>query len=132
MYKLKIITNFSAAHFLRGYKGKCENLHGHNWRVEVSVTSLGLNSLGMVRDFSDLKKLTNKVLNELDHQNLNELSYFSSNEQPSLVPVSHNPSSEEIARYIFEKLKPKMADEGCLLNEVAVWETETACAIYSE
>jgi 6-pyruvoyltetrahydropterin/6-carboxytetrahydropterin synthase len=132
MYKLKIITNFSAAHFLRGYKGKCENLHGHNWKVEISVSSEGLDSLGMVIDFSDLKKLAKEVISGLDHKNLNELGYFSSDKETALGPDGRNPSSEEIARYVFNELKPRVSDKGCLLNEVAVWETETSCAAYSE
>ena len=70
MHKVKVIADFSAAHFLRGYKGKCESLHGHNWKVEVVVSGSKLDSLGMVIDFSDLKKLTKAVLEELDHQNI--------------------------------------------------------------
>lgn len=122
MYKIKITLNFSAAHSLRGYKGKCESLHGHNWKVEVAVTSQKLDSLGMVIDFSELKKMLNEVLEELDHKHLNELEYFS----------EVNPSSEEIARYIFFKLKELIAKEKGKLEEVSVWETENSCASYSE
>lgn len=122
MYKLKIKTYFSAAHYLRNYKGKCESLHGHNWRVEVVVSRSKLDSLGMVIDFSDLKKLTNTVLNELDHKNLNDLEYFR----------QHNPSSEEIARYIFDQLKFPIKENSCQLEEIRVWETDTSCAVYKE
>jgi len=121
MYKIKIISNFSAAHFLRGYKGKCENLHGHNWKVEVIASRKKLDNLGMVMDFSDLKKLTLKTLNNLDHASLNDLSYFK----------QHNPSSEEIASYIFDNLKKVIAKNGCRLEEVRVWETDTSCACYT-
>jgi len=122
MYKIKIIRQFSAAHSLDNYKGKCEVLHGHNWKVEVLVSSLRLNPLGMVLDFSDLKKITANVLEELDHHHLNELNYFK----------EHNPSSEEIAKYIFDKLKATIAAEGCKLEKVRVWETDTSCAVYQE
>lgn len=122
MYKVKVISHFSAAHFLRNYKGKCELLHGHNWKVEVIVSSNKLDSLGMVVDFSELKRLTNSVLGELDHRCLNELDYFR----------EYNPSSEEIARYIFNKLKPQVSEKSCVLEEVQVWETENSCVIYRE
>lgn len=122
MYKIKIISNFSAAHSLRGYKGKCESLHGHNWKVEVSVSSDKLNSLGMVIDFHELKKITNQVLEELDHKHLNDLEYFK----------KANPSSEEIAHYIFSKLKELIAMQKCKLEEVLVWETENSSAGYSK
>jgi len=122
MYKAKIIRQFSAAHSLRNYKGKCEALHGHNWKVEVLVSSLKLNSSGMVMDFSDLKRLTSNVLEGLDHCHLNELDYFK----------EHNPSSEEIARYIFTKLKEEISTRGCKLEEIRVWETDSSCAVYQE
>ena len=120
MHKIKVTTYFSAAHFLRNYKGKCENLHGHNWKVEVSISGKELNSLGMVMDFSDLKKIVNKTLEELDHKNVNDLDYFK----------KHNPSSENIAEYIFKGLEEKI-DKNCRLSEVRVWETENSCAMYS-
>jgi len=110
MYKVKIISNFSAAHSLRNYKGKCEALHGHNWKVEVLVSSLKLDSSGMVMDFSEVKKVVSNVLEELDHHHLNELDYFSAS-----GGKGHNPSSEEIARYIFIKLKEEISARGCKL-----------------
>ena len=132
MYKVKIISQFSAAHFLRNYKGKCEVLHGHNWKVEVLTSSLKLNSSGMVMDFSDLKKITSNVLEELDHRYLNELDYFSAEGGSASGGKGQNPSSEEIAKYIFDKLKDEIAAKGCKLEKVRVWETETSCASYSE
>ncbi|MDD5584051.1 MAG: 6-carboxytetrahydropterin synthase QueD [Candidatus Omnitrophica bacterium] len=122
MYKLKIISHFSAAHSLREYKGKCEALHGHNWKVEVVVSAANVDSAGLVLDFSDLKKLTAVVLEELDHKHLNEIKYF----------TTHNPSSEEIARFIFINLKGSVAQKNCRLVEIRVWETENSCAIYQE
>jgi 6-pyruvoyltetrahydropterin/6-carboxytetrahydropterin synthase len=120
MFKIKISTQFSAAHFLRNYKGKCESLHGHNWKVEVLVSSLKLNSSGMVMDFGELKKITQTALEELDHKNISELDYFK----------DHNPSSEEIARYIFNKLKDQISAKDCQLEQIRVWETDTSCAVY--
>jgi len=122
MYKIKVVSSFSAAHYLRAYKGKCENLHGHNWKVEVLVSSDKLNACGMVMDFSDLKKMLNCVLEKLDHKHLNEISYF----------TKVNPSSEEIARYIFNELKQLVIESKCILEEIRVWETEGSCAIYKE
>ena len=122
MFRIKVVTQFSAAHFLRNYKGKCESLHGHNWKVEVLVSSNDLDSLGMVMDFGDLKKLTKDALDELDHQNLEDLEYFK----------QHNPSSEEISRYIFDKLKKEISARNCRLEEIRVWETDTSCATYRE
>jgi 6-pyruvoyltetrahydropterin/6-carboxytetrahydropterin synthase len=122
MYKLKIISNFSAAHSLREYKGKCEALHGHNWKVEVVVSAANVDATGMVLDFSELKKLTATVLEELDHKHLNEIEYF----------TTHNPSSEEIARYIFTTLKKAILDKKCTLEEISIWETDTSCASYRE
>jgi len=122
MYKLKVTTHFSAAHFIRNYKGKCESLHGHNWKVEVVVSRPDLDSLGMAIDFSELKKITKDVLEKLDHKNLNDLEHFK----------QHNPSSEEIAGYIFRELKPKILEKNCQLEQVRVWETDTSCAIYKE
>jgi len=132
MYKVKIASQFSAAHSLRNYKGKCEILHGHNWKVEILVSNPGLNSSGMVMDFSDLKKMTLGVLDQLDHCHLNELDYFSAKGGSASGGKGQNPSSEEIARYIFDKLKEEIATRGCKLEEVRVWETDASCASYGE
>lgn len=125
MHKIQITVYFSAAHFLRGYKGKCENLHGHNWKVEVMVSRPSLDSLGMIMDFGDLKKEVEGMLEKLDHRNVNDLDYFSAGK-------GHNPSSENIARYVFRELKKEIARRNCKLEEVRVWETENSCALYQE
>jgi len=122
MFKVKIVMSFSAAHFLREYKGKCESLHGHNWKVEVIAATPELNALGMAMDFNDLKKAAREVLETLDHKNLNDIEYFKKT----------NPSSENIARYIYLHLKPQTEMHKCRLHEVGVWETDTSCAVYSE
>jgi len=122
MYKISITQFFSAAHSLRNYEGKCESLHGHNWKVEVTVSGENLNSAGMIMDFGDLKKLTSKVLDELDHSNLNDLEHFK----------QRSPSSEEIARYIYTRLKKEISADSCRLEAVKVWETQGSCATYKE
>jgi 6-pyruvoyltetrahydropterin/6-carboxytetrahydropterin synthase len=121
VYKIKIITQFSAAHFLRNYKGKCESLHGHNWKVEAVIGSVKLDKAGMVMDFSDLKAATNGIIDKLDHKQINEIDYFREN----------NPSSEVIARFIFDRLKLILDNDNLKVIEVNVWETDTSCASYS-
>jgi len=116
MYKISVISDFSAAHMLRHYKGKCENVHGHNWKVEVSVSSGKLDKLGMVVDFKELKKSTNVILEELDHKNLNDLPYFK----------KVNPTSENIAKYIYDRVK----GQGPRVKAVTVWESDTGYATY--
>jgi 6-pyruvoyltetrahydropterin/6-carboxytetrahydropterin synthase len=118
MYIIKVEGNFSSAHNLRGYKGKCEKLHGHNWRVEVEVASSELDKTGMVLDFKALKIKLNKVLDKLDHRHLNSMPYFK----------KINPSSEHIAKYIYETLKPRISD----IKSVTVWENNTSSAEYYE
>lgn len=121
MYKVKVVSEFSAGHFLRGYKGRCENIHGHNWKVEVVVSSSELDSSGLVMDFTELRSKLNKVIEKLDHKLLNDLDYFKSN----------NPTSEVIAYYIFRRLK-EMIPSSCRLEEIRVWEKESSCAVYQE
>ncbi len=120
MYEVKIEDHFSGAHYLRCYRGKCEDLHGHNWKVEVSVTSESLDEGGMVLDFQILKKETKNVLESLDHKFLNELVIFS----------DINPSAENIAQYIFNKLKSALGSYKVSLTKVSVWESERTCASY--
>jgi 6-pyruvoyltetrahydropterin/6-carboxytetrahydropterin synthase len=119
MFTIKITSSFSSAHNLRGYKGKCEDLHGHNWRVDVSAVSEELDDIGMVADFKVLKEGLKTVLADLDHKYLNDLDYFK----------NFNPTSENIARYIYERLTEKKPD--LRFREVTVWETDTASATYS-
>jgi 6-pyruvoyltetrahydropterin/6-carboxytetrahydropterin synthase len=122
MYTLTVETKFASAHQLREYKGKCENLHGHSWKVQVVVTAQSLNRLGLAMDFTDLKRLTNEIVNSLDHVCLNDLPPF----------ADINPSSENISRWIFESLKNKVAVYSVTLKAVTVWESETASATYTE
>lgn len=120
MYELTVISHFSGAHRLRYLHGKCEELHGHNWKIEVSVTSTKLNREGVVIDFTLLKQKVEKVLKTLDHTFLNDLPYFSGEE----------PSSENIARYIFDNLKRELKGLPATLKRVTAWESENASATY--
>lgn len=122
MFDLTIESQFSAAHQLRGYKGKCEELHGHNWRIQVTVSSDKLSDIGMVIDFHELKSLTNEVIASLDHSLLNEVFPF----------TEINPSSENIARWIYESMKKKIRKKHCNISSVTVWENETSSATYYE
>ena len=122
MYELTIETRFSAAHQLRGYQGRCENLHGHNWKVQVAVSADRLNDIGLAMDFGELKKITNEVVATLDHGMLNEIFPF----------TEINPSSENIAKWIYESLKKRVDREGLEVASVTVWESETASATYYE
>ncbi|BAU22781.1 6-pyruvoyl tetrahydrobiopterin synthase [Caldimicrobium thiodismutans] len=123
MYRLKVQDHFSSAHYLRNYQGACENLHGHNWKVELVVEGEKLNEIDILLDFKDIKKILKEVLSELDHRLINELPYFQ----------EKNPSSENIARYIFDRVKDKLkVFEGVRVKEVTVFETEKASATYLE
>lgn len=118
MYEVVVRDEFSAAHRLRGYKGKCEKLHGHNWKAEVTVASEKLDKIGMVIDFRRLKDNLRRILKELDHSYLNNLSYFK----------RINPTSENIAKHIFDKLTVNRLQ--FTVKKVSVWETDSSCASY--
>jgi len=122
MFELRIISQFGAAHQLRDVGGKCENLHGHNWKIEVYVTGNKLEDNGLLIDFALLKKETARSLYELDHKFLNELEYFK----------TVNPSSENIARYIYESLSQGLNNGNIKVSRVTAWESDSACATYME
>jgi 6-pyruvoyltetrahydropterin/6-carboxytetrahydropterin synthase len=121
MYRLMIKTSFAAAHNLINYQGDCENLHGHNWRVEVVVAAKELDKAGLGIDFKILKKQTNSLLDELDHKYLNDLTPF----------INDSPSSENISRYLYERLSETLNNENITVEKINVWESENACASYS-
>ncbi len=122
MYAVKVSSYFSAAHNLRGYRGRCEKLHGHNWKVEAELVSLRLNNLSIACDFKELKKKLQKILNGLDHTYLNKLLPFKKS----------NPTSEKIAEFIYYNLKKSLKHKGLVLRKVSVWETESSQASFSE
>ena len=101
-YEVMIERNFSSAHQLRGYKGKCENLHGHNYKIEIYARGEELNNIGLLIDFVDLKAAADEIVKYLDHRNINELPPFDE---------ELNPSAENLARYILEYVNGRVADE---------------------
>ncbi len=122
MFELMIETHFSAAHQLRGYKGSCERLHGHNWKVQVYILAERLNEIDIAIDFHELKKLTEEVIAPLDHGFLNDIFPF----------TEKNPSSENIAKWIYDSLSKRLEGGDVTLSAVSVWESETASATYFE
>ncbi|HIE08206.1 MAG TPA: 6-carboxytetrahydropterin synthase QueD [Desulfarculaceae bacterium] len=119
-YELKIETAFAAAHNLLNYCGQCENLHGHNWKIEIYIQGSELDKSGMLIDFKILKEHTNAILDTLDHTYLNELPIF----------VGKSPSSELIAEHIFVELEKKLAHLPVQVNKIVAWESEKAAAAY--
>lgn len=115
-----IKTHFSGGHHLRDYPGNCEHPHGHNWKVKVTVRAKQLDHLGMGIDFKQLKKAVNRVVDELDHCNLNDLPAF----------TEINPSSEHIAMFLFNSLRGEMQTERYALYSVEVRETDSSGVIY--
>jgi 6-pyruvoyltetrahydropterin/6-carboxytetrahydropterin synthase len=120
MYELKVISKFAAAHQLKMVTQKCENLHGHNWKIEVFVSGKELNNSGVLMDFGEIKKHLSVIMETLDHKFLNEIDYFK----------SCNPSSEVIAKYIADELQSKIPGPLLSVSRVSVWESDDACATY--
>lgn len=118
MYEIKVRKSFSAAHNLKNYHGKCEHLHGHNWLVEAVFSYKSLDKDGMAMDFKLAKELLEGVIERLDHSYLNELE----------VLKNINPTSENIAKFIYDTIKVKNKD----IKSVLVWENENSCAAYTE
>jgi len=111
-------SSFDAAHQLEGHKGPCENLHGHTWKVQVHITGRSLNKMGMVIDFKKIKTVLASVVSKLDHKNLNDLAPFR----------KVNPTSENVAKFVFDQLSGKIAD----LKRVTIFESPLTSASYTE
>ena len=120
MYEIDIQREFSAAHLLKGYNGDCSSLHGHNWTVQASVLSRDVDSIGIAVDFRVLKKELDLIIGKLDHTNLSELPCF----------LNSNPTSEHLAKYIFEKLSEKLNSESVSVKKVRVCESPGSGATY--
>ena len=118
MYEIKVIEEFSGAHNLKNYKGKCESLHGHNWKVEAALSGGAVDSHGMLMDFKDLKDKLKVVLSPLDHKYLNGLIFFK----------EENPTSENIARFIHGELSKSVKQK----IRISVWETTNSCASFEK
>lgn len=122
MFEVSVKGSFSGAHRLKGYRGKCETLHGHNWDIEVFVGTKRLDHGSLSIDFKILKKRLNDVLDLLDHRDLNGIEFFKKG----------NPSAENIAKFVYMKLKKALKGERVSLRRVSVWETRDSCATYYE
>lgn len=123
MYRVGVWDHFSSAHYLRNYQGKCEHIHGHNWKVEVVLEGNKLDKSGMLLDFGILKKHLKEIMGILDHKCLNEdVEFFK----------ELSPSSENIARFIFQELSRRIEDKDVKVFEVKVFESENSYAIFRE
>ena len=122
MYELMIETKFAAAHQLRNYGGRCQRLHGHNWKVVVYVVAENLNEIGLAMDFKELKDHTNELLSSVEHAFLNDVFPF----------TEINPSSENIAKWVYDSLSKKVNTDKVQVSMVTVGESDTASANYYE
>jgi 6-pyruvoyltetrahydropterin/6-carboxytetrahydropterin synthase len=121
MFEVTIEETFAAGHALRNYHGKCENVHGHNYRCQVTVEGADVDENGLLVDFVELKKAVHSVLDRLDHQWLNDFPPF------NVI----NPSAENIAKYIFDEVNSGLGTRpNARLGQVRLWETDTAFAVY--
>jgi 6-pyruvoyltetrahydropterin/6-carboxytetrahydropterin synthase len=122
MFQVSVEETFSSGHALRGYKGKCENPHGHNYRVQVTLEGPQLDRIGLLVDFTQLKEAIRTVVRRLDHQFINDLEPF----------TTVNPSAENMAKYFYEEVSGKLTDlpAGARVTDVVIWETDTAMAKY--
>ncbi len=121
-YTLRIVTDFASAHTLRDYPGACSRMHGHNWKVEVEVVADELDAVGMGIDFGEIKQATRETADRLDHRYLNDIAPF----------TEVNPTAENIAAYFYRTLSGKLNSSRVRVQSVTLWETERACARYSE
>lgn len=125
MYEVTVERSFAAGHYLRNYKGKCENPHGHNYKVRVTLRGAELDKAGLLLDFKDLKDVMKDVIERLDHQMLNDIEPF----------TQLNPSAENIARYFYDQTAGKLqslTNGRVSVKDVTIWETENTWARYSE
>ena len=121
MFEVSVEQTFAAGHALRNYKGKCENVHGHNYRVRITIQGAQLDSTGLLVDFLDVKRLIGGVVDYLDHQFINDLPPFD----------QLNPSAENIAKYFYDRVNVGLTNEVPVrVAEVQIWETDTSSAVY--
>jgi len=121
MFEVTVQQTFAAGHALRNYRGKCENVHGHNYRIEVKVQGEQLDSIGLLVDFVELKRVMKGVIDYLDHRFINDLEPFD----------KVNPSAENLAKFFHDRISAGLRTEVPVhLAEVKVWETDTSSAVY--
>ncbi len=125
MYRITVEDTFAAGHYLRNYRGKCENPHGHNYKVRITLQGKELDPAGLLLDFKELKLVMKPVIDRLDHQMINDIEPF----------TRLNPSAENLAKYFFDEtnrgLRAKTAGR-VSVRDVTIFETDTTTAIYSE
>ena len=121
MFELKVVTHFAAAHQLKMVAEKCENLHGHNWKIEVHLAGETLNTAGILIDFGEIKQHVARIMKQLDHRFLNETPPFNNGTPPS---------SENIARFVAIELQAALQEPAVRVSRVSAWESENACATY--
>ena len=125
MFEVTVEAGFSSGHYLRNYRGKCENPHGHNYKVRVTLRGAELDKAGLLLDFKDLKEVMKHVIDRLDHQMLNEIEPF----------TALNPSAENLARYFYQQASARLqslTNGRVAVSDVTIWETDTTTARYSE
>ncbi|MCD6182036.1 MAG: 6-carboxytetrahydropterin synthase QueD [Candidatus Cloacimonetes bacterium] len=122
MYKLNVTSQFSAAHQLKGYEGACKNLHGHNWKVRVGILCEKTDDIGMTIDFGIVKEIMENILAKLDHSLLNDHDCF----------AEENPTSENIAQYLYVQFKSRLTEQNCQVADVEVWESDRSSMVYFE
>ncbi len=120
MFEVSVEETFAAGHALRNYKGKCENVHGHNYRVRVSLEGTELDAAGLLVDFGEIKRVLRDIIERLDHRFINDVPPFD----------NLNPSAENMARYFFEEMAGGLGSKTARVTQVKVWETDTATATY--
>jgi 6-pyruvoyltetrahydropterin/6-carboxytetrahydropterin synthase len=125
MYEVTVEDSFAAGHYLRNYKGKCENPHGHNYKVRVTLRGTKLDKAGLLLDFKDLKEVMKRVIDRLDHQMLNDVEPF----------TEINPSAENLAKYFYDEASSRLmsvTSGRVAIRDVTIWETDTTTARYTE
>src|SRR5688572_18103518 len=124
MFEVTVEQTFAAGHALREYKGKCENVHGHNYKVQITVEGERLNRIGLLVDFVELKRVVREVVDRLDHQFINDLEPF----------TVINPSAENMAKYFYDEVSKKMdgsnGEASTRIAQIKIWETDTSIAVY--
>ncbi len=120
MFEVSVEQSFAAGHALRNYHGKCENVHGHNYKVRVTVAGERLDETGLLVDFVEIKRLMTVAIDYLDHRFINDLAPFD----------EINPSAENIAKFFYDRVSRGIGANGVRVAEVKIWETDTSSAVY--